>query len=139
MVSRGDCDHDFNLWRSWAGNIFSETLRGKPHAGDFGVMRRWRRNDAEIAYLGAVSSKCDVVGIAELQDVRHGPMSLIGSWAMPSSSRCAAASSNSALLADPECEVVQAGAILVEAVGGHRAQSDQRVAEVVDDAAEQER
>ena len=56
---------------------------------------------------------------------------------MPSSSRCSAADSNSALSADPERDVVQAGAVLVEAVVGDRPQPDQRAAQVVDDTAEQ--
>ena len=66
------------------------------------------------------------------------PMSLIGSCAMPRSSRCAAAASNSSLVLNPEGQVVEADAVLVETVVGHRPQADQRVAGAVDDAAEQE-
>ena len=49
-----------------------------------------------------------------------------------------AAASNSSLFIDSECEVVETDAVLVEAVGGNRAQPDQRAAEVIDHAAEQE-
>src|SRR5262249_5998185 len=49
-------------------------------------------------YLGAVSSNAMLSG-SRNSKMYDGPMSLTGSCPMPSSSRCAAAASNSALLA----------------------------------------
>ena len=88
-------------------------------------------------YFGAVSSKAMLSGSRNSR-MYDGPMSLIGSCATPSSSRCADGGIQFVLAGQPERDVVQAGAILVEAVGGHRAQPEQGAAEVVDDPAVQE-
>ncbi len=64
-------------------------------------------------------------------------MSLMGSCSIPSSSRWAAAASNSSLLANAEGYMIQSAAVLVEPVGRDGPKANQRAAEVVDHAAEQ--
>ena len=67
------------------------------------------------------------------------PMSLTGSWAMPRLVEMRCGRIDFVLVGDREREVVQADPVLVEAVVGDRPQSDQRVPDVVDHPAEQER
>ena len=67
-----------------------------------------------------------------------GPMSLTGSCWIADFVEMCSRGIQFGLAAHPERDVVQAGAILVEAVRGDRPQPEQRAAEVVDDAAVQE-
>jgi hypothetical protein len=63
-------------------------------------------------------------------------MSLTGSCSAPSSSRWAAAVSNSALLATRKA-MIESAAVLVEPIGRDRPKADECAAEVVDHAAVQ--
>ena len=65
-------------------------------------------------------------------------MSLTGSWSYAEFVEILCCGVQFGLVGRSERDVVQAGAVLMEAVDGNRPQRHQRAAQVVDDTAEQE-
>src|SRR5271166_2027288 len=99
----------------------------------------WRRDNARtpVGLLRRRELQGYVVRVAELQDVRR-PDVFDGLMLDAAFVEMRGRGVQFGLAAQPERDVVEADAILVEAVRGDRPQPEQRTAEVVDDATEQE-